>query len=154
MTTLVTRARLLSTVLRTGDNRRIRRIIERFETADLAHVLPALDHLDLRRLAAALCDNAALDQRILDLDAPSLARLCLAASPSDLERLLSGLSRADQTTCASVLMTLPEEGRLLAIEHCAPEVRADLIRALPRRARPRRNEDGLVAALRLQRLFA
>ena len=68
MTTLVTRARLLSTVLRTGDNRRIRRIIERFETADLAHVLPALDHLE-RRLA--FCATTQLRPAHLDLDALS-----------------------------------------------------------------------------------
>ena len=154
MTTLITRARLLSTVLRTGDKRRIRRIIDRFEVAELTKVLSALDHLDLRRVAAALCAEDGAEESVLRLDAQSLARLALAATSSVQTRLLMLLSRSDSATCASVLMAMPEAERLDAIARMTQSLSGERTRRLPGRARPQRTDEDLGAALRLQRLFA
>ncbi|MDP6945937.1 MAG: hypothetical protein QF464_17435 [Myxococcota bacterium] len=154
MTTLVTRARLLSTVLRTGDVRRIARLVERLEPRDVADVLPALDHLDLRRMAAALCDEQHVDRTVNILDSNSLARLAMAANPGDLVRLLRALARADKEVAAATLLTLPREARGLALGKVDEVVRERLVRTLPRRARPKTSADGLGAALRLRRLFA
>jgi len=154
MTTLVTRARLLSTVLRTGDVRRIRRIIGRFEARELTHLLAALDQLDLRRMANALCDAEVVDHTVSSLDIDALAHLMLAASPDDLRALLRALALGEPRRAASALLALPVEARLLALEQVEVNVRKTLIRALPRRARPKTSEDGLGAALRLRRLFA
>jgi len=117
-------------------------------------MLAALDHLDLRRLANALCDAQSVDDAVSSLDVDALARLMLAASPDDLRTLLAALARGEQSKASSALMTLPAEARLLALEQVPAEVRRTLIRALPRRARPKTCEDGLGAALRLRRLFA
>jgi Mg/Co/Ni transporter MgtE len=154
MTTLVTRARLLSTVLRTGDVRRIRRLVDRLDPRGLAGVLPALDHLDLRRMAAALCDEDRVDRTVDTLEAEALARLALAASADDLARLLTALSRAEKRVAATALLALPGEARALALSSLDEVTRKQLIRTLPRRARPKTGDNGLVAALRLRRLFA
>ena len=154
MTTLVTRARLLSTVLRTGDVRRIARLVDRLEPRDVADVLPVLDHLDLRRIAAALFAERRVHQTVLTLDAKSLARLALAASPDDLARLFGALARADRAVAAAALMALPTEARSAALNGVDETTRKQLIRTLPRRGRPKTGDDGLAAALRLRRLFA
>lgn len=154
MTTLVTRARLLSTVLRTGDMNRIRRLVDRLEPRDVEGVLPVLDHLDLRRLAAALCDADRVDTTIDTLGAESLARIAMAANPDDLARLLTALTRAEKRVAATALLALPGEARALALNYLDEATRKQLIRTLPRRARPKTCDDGLVAALRLRRLFA
>ena len=154
MTTLVTRARLLSTVLRAGDGRRIRRIIDRFEASELSHVLRALDHLDLRRLATALSHESCPVESIMRLDVSSLARITLAARRGDQGRLLQLLSREDSATCAAVLMAMPIAERLDAMEHLASRASTGNLREMPRRGHAKESEQSLVAALRLQRLFA
>ena len=154
MTTLLTRARLLSTVLRTGDMDRIVRLVDRLEHRDIAGVLPVLDHLDLRRLAAALCGDERIERTITELDTESLARLALAASPADLARLLTALSEDEPRRIATTLLALPEEARHLALTSVDARTQRVLTRALPRRARPKTSDDRIVAALRLRRLFA
>ena len=154
MTTLVTRARLLSTVLRTADIRRIRRISARFGAREFADVLPALDHLELRRLASALFANEALEDTIGTLESESLARLMLAAHPSDLERALEALVDSEESRSNSVLLALPRKARYLALEHVESSVRQALVKRLPRRARPKTEDKSLLTVLRLRRLFA
>ncbi len=154
MTTNVTRARLLSTVLRAGDARRIRRLVDRLEPRELGGVLPALGHLDLRRLAAALFDEERVARTIAGLNAEALARLLLAAHASDARRLLGQLVDDDRELATATLLTLPMSARIASLQAIDSEGRATLIRRLPRRARPSTKDEGLGAALRLRRIFA
>jgi len=154
MTTNVTRARLLSTVLRTGDARRIRRLVDRLERRDLAGVLPALSHLDLRRLATALFDEERVAHTIAGLNAEGLARLLLAAHASDARTLLRRLADDDGELATATLLALPTSARMASLQTVDGEARAALVRRLPRRARPTTHDETLGAALRLRRIFA
>jgi hypothetical protein len=68
MTSLVTRPRLLSTALRTGDGRQIRQIIMGFEARDLESMFAALAHLRWRRLATLRCEPHQVDTTVPSFD--------------------------------------------------------------------------------------
>ena len=154
MTTLVTRARLLSTVLRTGDTPRIARLMTRFTTLELTGIIPALTGLDRRKLAAVLLDNAEAPTGLDHFDARSIALLVQSATAGDQTSILWRLLTTQERFRCEALMAIDEQQRRDLIDAQPKALRKRLIACLPVNQRSRWDKDAFGAAFRLHRLFA
>jgi hypothetical protein len=154
MTTLVTQARLVGTVLRAGDGARIARLIHRFSTHELAGIIPALGGLQRRKLSAILVAEFR-DHRILNqFDAPSLAMLVRSAAPADQSVLLSRLLSTEPHLTGSTLLEMQDVDRRKLLDAQPAPLRRELMRSLPMKVRSHLDVESFGAAFRLRRLFA
>ena len=154
MTTLVTRARLLSTVLRTGDTPRIARLMTRFTTLEWTGIIPALTGLDRRKLAAVLLEYAEAPTGLEHFDARSIALLLQSANAGDQTAMLWRLLTAHERFRGEALLAIDEHQRRDLIDAQPPVLRKRLIACLPVSQRSRWDKDAFGAAFRLHRLFA
>lgn len=152
MTIQTTRAILLRNLLRTGDRRRIARLLDRLHLADLSRLLLDLTELELRRAAAVLFDDVRVGRSVAGLSTCATEILIAAAQDHDAGRALAHLG---PWHAAQILSAAGAERRRALLGVLGRPVVDDIIRALPRSARPRRStEDGVGSAFRLRRLFA
>lgn len=150
MTIRITRAVLLRRLLRSADRDRIGRVIDRLDPRDLSTLLveQELNEFELRRAALVLFAPNRVERSVGSLSDPALARLMATAAQDDLTHALMTMTAAD---AARVLELIPRRRRERLIESLEEPLKDPIVRALPRRARPRQDA---TPVLRLRRLFA
>ena len=150
MTIRITRAVLLRRLLRSADRDRIGRVIDRLQPRDLSALLMEhqLNEFELRRAALVLFAPERVERTVYSLEDPALARLLATAAPGDLEQALLTMAPAD---AARVLALIAERRRTRLLDSIAGELRERIVRALPRRARPRQDANGVLRSSAPQR---
>lgn len=139
MTLRSTRTLLWSHLLRTGQTRRIARLVARLEPGELQRLVREVAALELRHAARVLLDDEHLAATLEALDDHHLARVLEAAADEDALRALSALRtlRVGPRRRANRVLALLEPAR-----------RDHLARRLGEGSNP------IGAVLRLGRLFA
>ena len=150
MTLRSTRATMLRNLLRAGDRKRIARLLDKLHLADLSRMVTDLQQLELRRAAAVLFDDVRVSKSVAGLSGAAAERLIDAAQEADAGRALTHLGSRH---AAQLLLRSPDERRSAILSRLGEPVRGQIVRALPRGARPERGDAAVGAAFRLRRIF-
>ena len=149
MTLHDTRAVLLRTVLRSGETRRIARVIDRMDSAVLSAMLLRMGEFELRRAASVLFEAQRIERALDTLNPTLVTHLVQVAHDADATRALSAMKAP---RAAAALSALPAWRRSETLEALREPQRQAVIRALPRPMRPVSGR--LDGVFRLRRLFA
>ena len=150
MTLRATRAIMLRNLLRAGDRKRIARLLDKLHLADLSLLVPELQELELRRAAAVLFDDVRVNKSVAGLSGAAIERLIEAAQEPDAGRALAHLGSRH---AAQILVKSAHDRRATILGLLGQPVRGEILRALPRGARPKTADLDLSAAFRLPRIF-
>ncbi len=141
---------MLRNLLRAGDRKRIARLLDKLHLADLSLLVSDLQELELRRAAAVLFDDVRVSKSVAGLSGSAAERLIDAAQEADAGRALTYLGSRH---AAKVLLRSSDERRSAILCRLGEPVRGEIVRALPRGARPKTGDKDLSASFRLRRIF-
>ena len=150
MTLRNTRAIMLRNLLRAGDRNRTARLLDKLHLADLSLLVAGLQELELRRAAEVLFDDVRVSKSVAGLSGSAAERLIEAAQEADAGRALTHLGSRH---AARLLVRSPEDRRSAILARLGQPVRGEILRALPRGARPKPTDVDLSASFRLRRVF-
>jgi Mg/Co/Ni transporter MgtE len=150
MTLRNTRAIMLRNLLRAGDRKRIARLLDKLHLADLSLLVPDLQEFELRRAAAVLFDDVRVSKSVAGLSGSAAERLIDAAQEADAGRALTYMGSRH---AAQLLVKNTADRRTAILGRLGQPVRGEILRALPRGARPKTADLDVSAAFRLGRIF-
>jgi hypothetical protein len=150
MTLQDTRTIMLRNLLRADDPRRTARLLDKLHLADLSRLVADLPDLELGRAASVLFDDVRVSKSVAGLSGSAVELLIGAARGPDAGRALAFLGPRH---AAQLLVRMSDTRRLGILGRLGQPVRGDIIRALPRSARPKTDDIDVSASFRMRRMF-
>ena len=150
MSIRTTRVLLIRNLLRVADRRHLARVLDRVAAPDLDLMFAECSAHELRRGASVLFDSSRLQTSLTEHSDFGLRQLLQHATPDDARRALGVLS---PKRAAELLLGIVRPEREVHLRHLDEATYAQIIKALPRRARPSKART-LRSVFRLSRLFA